>query len=107
MPATRALPADGNKKPAKMRSAVVFPAPFSPSRPSTSPGRTAKETSRSACTPPANCLQSPVTSSAFSSCCMGRSSHQRVGHWQTIKQGRTKKVPKEGVEPSCPEDEGF
>jgi hypothetical protein len=34
-----------------MRTVVVFPAPFGPRNPTTSPARTSKETSRTASTP--------------------------------------------------------
>ena len=43
-----ALPEVGVMKPASMRMVVVFPAPFGPRNPSTSPGLTVKVTSSTA-----------------------------------------------------------
>jgi hypothetical protein len=42
------LPADGNSWPASIRSSVVLPAPFRPSRPVIEPASTSKVTSSSA-----------------------------------------------------------
>jgi hypothetical protein len=51
-PATRALPPSGLSSVARIRTAVVFPAPFGPRSPSTLPGRAAKSMPQSACTDP-------------------------------------------------------
>src|SRR6185437_15354306 len=50
-------------KPLTMPSAVDLPAPFGPTRPCTSPGRTVKLASSTALTP-LNCLEIPVTTSS-------------------------------------------
>ena len=42
-PATRAEPDDGASRPMRMRIAVVFPAPFAPRKPNTSPRATENE----------------------------------------------------------------
>jgi hypothetical protein len=42
-PSIATVPASGGCNPNKVRNNVVFPAPFGPSRHSTSPGRTVKE----------------------------------------------------------------
>jgi hypothetical protein len=47
-PAMRTLPELIGMMPARHRSVEVFPAPFGPTRPSTSPGRTEKERLRTA-----------------------------------------------------------
>src|SRR5262245_64094944 len=52
--------------PAIARSVVVLPAPFGPTSPSTSPGRTANDRSRTAVNVPKT-LDSPVTSITFES----------------------------------------
>src|SRR3984885_12209295 len=64
-PLTRAVPASARSKVARMRTAVVLPAPFGPSRPSTVPLRTARSTSASALVSPKDFL-SPVASIASS-----------------------------------------
>src|SRR5216110_2151704 len=46
-----ACPLVGGKTPARMRSVVVFPAPFGPRKPTTSPGATPRETSSMAARP--------------------------------------------------------
>ena len=51
-PATVANPADGFKTVQSIRRVVVFPAPFGPSSPNTSPGRTVNDTSFTAGTLP-------------------------------------------------------
>ena len=48
MPSSVTFPRDDGINPARMRSVVVFPAPFSPRRPMTSPSWISKDTSRSA-----------------------------------------------------------
>ena len=47
-PATRTVPRDGGMMPARQRSVVVLPAPFGPTRPSTSPGWREKDNSLTA-----------------------------------------------------------
>ena len=49
-PATSARPESGCVSVASVRTVVDLPAPFGPSRPNTSPSRTANETPSSACT---------------------------------------------------------
>src|ERR1700722_7330630 len=49
--------------PDRMPSAVDLPAPFGPTRPCTSPGRTVKLASSTALTP-LNCLEIPLTTSS-------------------------------------------
>jgi hypothetical protein len=63
-PPTRATPASGRSSVASTRTAVVLPAPFGPSTPSTVPGRTARSTPASAVVVP-NRLTSPSASIAF------------------------------------------
>src|SRR3954453_7046190 len=55
-------PASGCWMPARIRTSVDLPAPFSPSRACTSPGSSSSRTSSRASTP-GNCLQIPATSS--------------------------------------------
>src|ERR1700722_18761583 len=57
-PATRILPSSGTVTPARQRMRVDLPAPFSPTRPCTSPRPTPMLTSWSA-TSPAKCLPRP------------------------------------------------
>src|SRR4051794_8500659 len=64
-PATRALPASGSSSVARMRTAVVFPAPLGPRRPSTLPVRAAKSTPHRARTDPYD-FSRPSTSIASS-----------------------------------------
>src|SRR6478609_5426583 len=56
--------------PAIARNVVVLPAPFGPTRPSTSPGRTANDKSFTAVNVPKT-LDRPVTSITFESPCRG------------------------------------
>src|SRR6185503_3911637 len=60
-PPMRTLPRVGGMMPAITRSDVVLPAPFGPTSPSTSPGRTMNDRSRTAVNSP-NDLQSPAIS---------------------------------------------
>ena len=55
-------PLEGGITPDRILSSVDLPAPFSPSRPRISPGRTSSETSLSAVTPE-KCLVTPSTAS--------------------------------------------
>ena len=50
MSLTSTRPASGARNPAMIRSVVVFPAPFGPTKPTTSPRPTRKLTPSSACT---------------------------------------------------------
>ena len=59
-PRTRWFPRRGSSAPEKIFSSVDFPAPFSPSRPWTSPSATSSATPSSAWTP-GNCRETPVT----------------------------------------------
>ena len=63
MPATVAEPASGTERVVRMRTAVVLPAPFGPSRPQTVPRGTANETPSRATFSP-NRLTRPSTSIA-------------------------------------------
>src|SRR6516162_6961515 len=58
-PSTLACPASGSRTVARIRTAVVLPAPFGPSRPSTLPASTARSMPSSAATGP-KCLTSPL-----------------------------------------------
>src|SRR5579871_5528843 len=51
-PSSRKLPENSGCTPAMIFISVLLPAPFSPTRPWISPGRSAKSTPRSASTPP-------------------------------------------------------
>ena len=51
-PSTSTWPRSGDRMPASIRSVVVLPAPFGPSRPTISPGLTARDTSATAITSP-------------------------------------------------------
>ena len=62
-PNTLISPAVGVIRPISIRSVVVLPAPFGPSRPSTCPGSTSKETSLTALKPPLYVLARSRTSS--------------------------------------------
>ena len=62
-PPTLALPASGRSSVARIRTAVVLPAPFGPSTPSTVPGRAARSTPASAVVSPKR-LTRPVASIA-------------------------------------------
>src|SRR4051794_27035747 len=64
-PATVARPASGTDMPERIRTAVVLPAPFGPSRPQTVPRGTSKPTSASALVSPKD-LTSPSTVMAWS-----------------------------------------
>src|SRR5580700_3606100 len=59
-PSTSARPLSGSSRVVRMRTAVVLPAPFGPSTPSTVPRGTARSMPRSACTSP-NDFVSPST----------------------------------------------
>lgn len=48
IPSTDTVPASGRRKPLRILSAVVLPAPFGPTRPTTSPRATSKLTPDSA-----------------------------------------------------------
>src|SRR5690349_1967119 len=61
-PSTRAPPAVGRTRPSNMRSAVVLPAPFGPSKPHTAPEPTENERSSTASTPLPKRFVSPATS---------------------------------------------
>jgi len=52
MPPRRIAPRVGGMMPVRQRSVVVLPAPLGPTRPSTSPGRTANDKSRTAVNSP-------------------------------------------------------
>jgi hypothetical protein len=51
-PKTSAVPEVGGRKHEIMRTVVVFPAPFGPRKPTTSPGATSNETPRTASSVP-------------------------------------------------------
>src|SRR5437868_1339587 len=56
---------DGGKTPERQLRNVVFPDPFGPIRPTTSPSRRRRDTSRSAWTPPKRLLTSTASSRAL------------------------------------------
>src|SRR6185437_5511747 len=70
-------------KPLTMPSAVDLPAPFGPTRPCTSPGRTVKLASSTALTP-LNCLETPLTTSSSAMVASSRTTGSQtagpVGH---------------------------
>ena len=63
-PLTSAWPASARSKVARILTAVVLPAPFGPSTPSTLPAVAARSTPASAVTAP-NCLVKPRASNAY------------------------------------------
>src|SRR3954468_11229688 len=69
-PATRAVPASGERSVERMRTVVVLPAPLGPSTPRTVPGAASSSTPSSARTSP-NDLTRPLTSIAGGRECMG------------------------------------
>ena len=74
-PATRAVPASGERSVERMRTVVVLPAPFGPSTPSTVPGAASSSTPSSARTSP-NDLTRPLTSIAGGRECIGEPSQR-------------------------------
>ena len=66
-PRTRAVPAVGASKVARIRTSVVFPAPFGPSSPSTFPAGAVRDTPSSAVVAP-NVRRNPLISMTVSDC---------------------------------------
>src|SRR5216117_1406236 len=97
-----ACPLVGGKTPARMRSVVVFPAPFGPRKPTTSPGATPSETSSMAARPPkrfASCRASitrrPAARLALGG--PGAAAEEEAGA-DDLHPGRHDDEPAEGVE---------
>src|SRR2546425_9240210 len=66
-PPTRIAPPVGRTMPTMLRKVVVFPAPFGPTSPSTSPGATLNDRSRTAATAPYDLVRSEEHTSELQS----------------------------------------
>src|SRR4051812_8397192 len=89
-PATRAVPASGERSVERMRTVVVLPAPFGPSTPSTVPGAASSSTPSSARTSP-NDLTRPLTSIAGGRECI-REPSQRFRSASVLNTEETARV---------------
>ena len=104
-PKTRMVPSVGVIRPISIRSVVVLPAPFGPSRPSTWPGSTRKERSFTATKPPGYCLRSPSMTSGVSA----SSGSTSVARRRRSAANSTATMPIASVTPmptSCPTGAG-
>src|SRR4051812_82391 len=88
-----ARPASGRSSVARMRTAVVLPAPLGPRSPSTVPARAAKSTPHSACTEPYDFFRPSTTMASSVSLPMRRTLVARGRRFGT--ENRTPRVPDE------------
>ena len=83
-------PRSGGRMPASIRSVVVFPAPFGPSRPTTSEGETRRLTSLTAATGPNRFWSDSAVSSVIERACSAASAGKsRTGEPLSTRPGST------------------